>query len=78
MSETKKFGEVFPTLQLQGELKALMDMALVERISTTKTRSFLRVYISSDRLIFKRDLWKVEAEIKKQLFRNTDIDIHII
>ena len=78
MSETKKFGEVFPTLQLQGELKALMDMALVERISTTKTRSFLRVYISSDRLIFKRDLWKVEEEIKKQLFRNTDIDIHII
>ncbi len=73
----KSFFEVFPTLKLDRELKSLMEQAGVERISSTKAKDFLRIYLESDRLIPKESVFVVEKEIKKQLFPNANITIKI-
>lgn len=65
----KKFFEVFPTLKLDTGLRDLYEQVTVEKVSSTKRKDFLRIYISSDRLIQKEDIFRVEGEIKKQFFQ---------
>ncbi|MBQ7066294.1 MAG: PolC-type DNA polymerase III [Lachnospiraceae bacterium] len=73
----KSFLEVFPTLQLHSDLKDLLEEVQIQRISSTKLRDFLRIYIESRRLIEKELIFKIEQEIKKQLFPNQPITIKI-
>ena len=63
---SKPFFEVFPNLQLNMDIHDLMCQTEVERVSATKRRDFLRVYLKSTRLIQKTDIWTAEQEIKKQ------------
>ncbi len=64
----KLFEDVFPTLRLKGEMKALFEKVQVERISAPKDRSILRIYLGSEHLIEKDKIWALEREIKNQLF----------
>ncbi len=73
----KAFYEVFPTLNLQGQLRDLLDQAFVERISATKAKDFLRIYLFSRNLIEKEQIWTAEAEIKRQLFSQSNIRVKI-
>lgn len=73
----KKFFEVFPTLKLDTGLKDLYEQVTVDKVSSTKRKDFLRIYISSDRLIQKEDVFRVEGEIKKQFFPNAAMVIKI-
>ncbi len=74
----KKFFEVFPTLELKGKLHDIMEQAFVERVSATKRRDRMSVYLYSTRLILKEDIRKVEREIKSQLFPNAVMAITIL
>ncbi len=74
---TKAFLEVFPTLKLPMELKELLEEVQVLRISSTKQRDFLRIYIESRRLIEKEKIVRTEQEIKKQLFPANYITVKI-
>ena len=49
----------------------------MERVSTTKRKDVLHVYLFSTRLILKEDIRKTEAEIKMQLFPNVAISVKI-
>ena len=71
----KKFFEVFPSLKLDTGLRDLFEQVTVEKVSSTKRKDFLRVYISSDRLIQKEDVFRAEGEIKKQFFPNVPMVI---
>ncbi len=71
----KKFFEVFPSLKLDTGLRDLYEQVTVEKVSATKRKDFLRVYISSDRLIQKEDVFRAEGEIKKQFFPNVPMVI---
>ncbi|NLL76518.1 MAG: PolC-type DNA polymerase III [Clostridiales bacterium] len=73
----KKFFEVFPTLQLDDKMQDLFEQVEIERISATRRKDFLRVYISSDRLIHKEDILKAEGAIKKQLFPSFQMTVKI-
>lgn len=64
----KKFFDVFPALTLDTKSRDLFEQVEVERISSTKRKDFLRVYIVSDRLIEKEQILKTEETIRKQLF----------
>ena len=55
----KKFFEVFPTLKLDTGLKDLFEQVTVDKVSSTKRKDFLRIYISSDRLIQKEDVFSI-------------------
>jgi len=73
----KPFFEVFPSLQLKNPVHDIMKQAHVERISATKRKDFLRVYLYSTRLICKDDIWLTEGEIKKQLFPQDNLTVKI-
>lgn len=73
----KKFFDVFPTLQLDNKISALFEQVWVERISSTKKKDFLRIFIVSDRLIEKTHILKAEECIKKQLFYSFQMVIKI-
>lgn len=73
----KAFFEVFPTLKLNSSIHDIMGQTDVEKVSATKRKDFLRIYLHSTRLILKEDIWKVEKEIKRQLFPKANITIKI-
>ena len=77
MTNTKPFFEVFPTLQIKGTLHDKLEQTEVERISATKQRDRLSVYLFSTRLILKEDIRAAEKEIKGQLFPRTDMTVRI-
>ena len=73
----KPFFETFPTLKLNNPLHDRMEQTTVERISSTKRKDILRIYLFSARLILKEDIRQTEEEIKKQLFPNVNLVVKI-
>ncbi len=73
----KKFFDVFPTLKLDSGMTDLFEQVMVEKVSATKRKDFLRIYLSSDRLIQKEDIFRVEQEMKRQFFPNMPITLRI-
>ncbi|MCL2717602.1 MAG: PolC-type DNA polymerase III [Lachnospiraceae bacterium] len=73
----QNFTEVFPALKLEKSIHDLFSKVWVEKVKMTRQRDFIRIYISSNRLIHKAVVYKVENEIKKQLFREQPVRIKI-
>ena len=73
----KAFFEVFPALRLDRHMKELMEEVTVDKVSTTRKQDFIRIYLSSNRLIDKTDVWKVENEIKKQFFGTANLTVKV-
>ena len=73
----KPFMEVFPTLKLDKVIYDIIEQTSVEKISATKRKDYLRIYIHSNRLIMKSDIWQTEQSIKEQLFPNANMTIKI-
>ena len=73
----QKFFEVFPTLQLEKKMKALLESTIVERVTSNRQKDFLRIYLQSDHLLQKEIIWETEGQIKKQLFPNQMMEIKI-
>lgn len=71
------FLDVFPDLKVNENVKDLLDDVEVTKVSSTGKRDFLRVYIHSKRLIPKKNILFLEAEIKKQLFPEYQMKIKI-
>ncbi len=74
----KAFFEVFPTLKVEGELHDLLQEAEVTHVSTNRAHSLIRVYLCGHRLIFKKNIWRLEHQIKEQLFANQDVAVTVI
>ena len=73
----KKFFEAFPNLKLDGILHDLYEQVMVEKITATKRKDLLRIYIRSAHLIEKEHIYSVEKEIKKQFFPRDPIIIKV-
>ncbi len=74
---SKKFFDVFPTLKLDKDSKDLFEQVMVEKVTATKRKDFLRIYILSEHLIHKEMVLRIEQEIKKQFFPGTPIVIKL-
>ena len=74
----KPFFDVFPTLEMNTELKNLFSVTKVTRVAMTRTRDFLKVYLSSEKLIRKKDIYQVENTIREQLFSGVPMTVKII
>ncbi|MGN0291887.1 MAG: exonuclease domain-containing protein, partial [Lachnospiraceae bacterium] len=72
------FLEVFPTLQLNNEIRGLLSEATVTKVASNRNRDFIRIYMDNNRLIQKRDIWRLEEDIKKQLFPNQKMQIKVM
>ena len=73
----KRFFEAFPNLELGGVQKDLFEQTMVERITATKRKDFLRVFFRSERLIQKELVYAVEREIKKQFFPREELQVKL-
>lgn len=75
---TKPFKDAFPTLSLDGELEGLLETAEVTKISANHDHDHIRVYLHAKRLIFKRNIWRLEEAIRSQIFGGKQVDVKII
>ena len=46
-------------------MENLLENADVTRISVNHARDFYKIYVKAKRLIFKKNIWKLEESIKK-------------
>lgn len=68
----KAFFEVFPTLKLPSGLEELFSGVKVKRVLTSRDRKGFHIYIESNVVIQKEDIFKVERELRKQVFSSGD------
>lgn len=74
---SKPFFEVFPGLEPEEKIKQQLDGVEVEKVTSNSRRDFLRIYLVSSHLIVKEIIYKLEKEIKKQLFPKAEMTIKI-
>ncbi len=74
----KLFFEVFPTLDVNPDLKSLLSEVLVTKASTNRAKDYLRIYLLSTRLIQKINIFQLERAIKEQLFPSNPLTVKII
>ena len=72
------FFEVFPVLKLNKGMMDLLEEATVEKVTASQARNRIRVYLCSPRLISYEEVRKLEDQIRRQLFENTDVHVDII
>ncbi len=69
--------EVFPGLKLENQVKEQLDNVEVEKVTSTSRKDFLRIYIASGHLIQKETIFKLEKQIKEQLFKTVSMTVKI-
>ncbi|MDY3250719.1 MAG: PolC-type DNA polymerase III, partial [Candidatus Choladocola sp.] len=74
----KAFSEVFPTLDLDDSLQGLLEYVQVARVTLNRERDFMRVYLESEKLIYKKHILEIEQAIKDQLFSDVRMTVKII
>ncbi len=72
-----KFFEVFGLLKLDDRLKALMKDTEVEKLTTDSQNTVLRVYLSSPRMIERKDIHSLESEIEKRCTKSKGMTVKI-
>ncbi len=75
---SKMFFEVFPTLVVQEDLKKLMTGIEVTKVSANRQKNVIRIFLYGTHLIPKTDIFRMEKEIIRQLFKDRKIDVKII
>lgn len=70
--------EVFPSLNITEELRELLNLVEVEKVTLGRDRSSIRIYLMSPRLIHKQNIYGLEKGIKDQLFPSKRITIKMI
>jgi len=76
--EPKEFFEVFNTLLIDEELRLVFEEVIVKKISVNHNKSLLRVYTLSDHIIDKKDVFKMERTIEKQVMMGNHVEVKII
>ena len=65
--EPKLFFDVFTDISIDEELRELFSDVTIKRIVNNRAKSSIRIYIDSNRLIHKADIYKMEEGIKHLL-----------
>lgn len=78
IEQAKNFFSAFPTLKVDDEIQMLFETVEVMKITTNSKREVLRIHILSKHLIKKKQIWKIEGLIQKQLFANMQIQIVVV
>lgn len=74
----KLFFEVFPTLKITGEMSALLKETEITKVASNSAQNALRIYLESTRLIPKPEIYRIEQEIRQQLFPHKEVAVKII
>ncbi len=74
----KPFWEVFPELKTDNRLNELLNRVLVDKVTISRDRSSLHIYMESPALIGKDDIYAIEDAISSQLFAGDDLSVKIM
>ena len=74
----KMFFEVFPPLHVEQSLSDLLQQVRVEKVTSNRAKNFIRVYLVSEKLIHKEQLFQLEHVLKKQLFGTNPVELQIL
>ncbi|MCR5591129.1 MAG: PolC-type DNA polymerase III [Lachnospiraceae bacterium] len=74
----KKFFEVFSALDVSESDMELMEGTRVTKLVSSSRRDKLHIYLMSDYVIPKENIFAMEREIKKQYYRNAPVSVKII
>ena len=75
---SKLFFEVFPTLNLNGDTKKLLEETEVTKIGMNQEKDRMRVYLFGPRLIYKKNIYHIEQAIREQIFPKQEMSVKII
>ena len=67
----KRFFDVFPTLEVKSDLRDYFDETQVERLTTNKEHTRIKIVLHSGHLIHKSRVFRMQYEIAKQVFANS-------
>ena len=70
MDRSKPFLQAFPGIELEAGLLDLMKFVTVERITVNRTRTRMRIYITSENWLKKKHIYKLEEAVSKRFFGN--------
>lgn len=71
----KTLSELFPSIM---ENEKLFQESVVSRVTTSKDKSILRLYVTFPGIIQKRRIYRIEYLIKNQYFKGADVSVKII
>lgn len=74
----KTLKETMPDLKTAAFIADRMDQIRVEKMTMPRSRERLRVYLCAPFLIPKKEIYALEAAIKKQYFRSRDVKVEIV
>ena len=74
----KEFLDVFRNLELNGELKALLQEVVVTKVSINQRKDHIRVYIQSRQWIHKKYIYALEEAIASQCFRGVPMNVKVL
>ena len=75
---SKKFFEVFPTLEVNADMKKLLSDMEVTKVGMNHEQTHLRIYLLGTRLIHKKNIYQLEKSIKDQIFKGKNMMVKVI
>ena len=72
------FFDLFRELKMDDNMNTVLRNSVVNKVATNRNHNVMRIYMTSDTVIPKRRIWKLEDAIKKQYFAKDNMDVHII
>lgn len=72
---SKPFFQVFPDLKVSDEMRSLFESAEIQKITLKKRQNMLRISFCCPHLISRIDTWRMEQQIREQLFSKRYIKI---
>ena len=73
----KSFFDVFPSLEVKTDLRDYFAETKVERLTTNKDRTRIKIVLHSDHLIHKDRIYRMQEEISRQVFAERIREIYI-
>ena len=74
----KLFFDVFPTLEVNGDMKKLLSEMEVTKVGMNHEKDHLRVYLLGSRLIHKKNIYQLEKSIEEQIFKGRNMQVKVI
>ena len=74
----KLFFDVFPTLDVSGDMKKILSETEVTKVGMNHERDHIRVYLLGSHLIHKNNIMQLERSIEEQIFKGKRMNVRII
>ena len=74
----KLFFDVFPTLDVSGDMKKILSETEVTKVGMNHERDHIRVYLLGSHLIHKNSITQLERAIEEQIFKGKRMNVRII